>query len=103
MTLHDRTVWTEKNERFFATLTAVENGDVESARRGICESGAGLTGSRILDNGGSGSGVDRALGYLSFKGWVETNPSNIRQHPYLTSAKAVNIRKSRLRSTKRWQ
>jgi hypothetical protein len=24
-------------------------------------------------------------------GWVETNPSNIQQHAYLTSAKAINI------------
>jgi hypothetical protein len=24
-------------------------------------------------------------------GWVETNPSNIWQHPYLTSAKAVSV------------
>ncbi len=28
-------------------------------------------------------------------GWVETNPSNIRQHLYLPSAKTVNIYKSR--------
>jgi hypothetical protein len=25
------------------------------------------------------------------KGLVETNPSNIRKHPYLTSAKAVSV------------
>jgi hypothetical protein len=28
---------------------------------------------------------------LLLLGWVETNPSNIRQHPYLTFAKAVSV------------
>jgi hypothetical protein len=28
---------------------------------------------------------------LVFSGWEETNPCNIRKHPYLTSAKAVSV------------
>ncbi len=35
--------------------------------------------------------VEKEKDFFRLLGWVETNPSNIRKHPYLISAKAVNV------------